>query len=127
MDPLVEKLTTYLIVFVGGELVALPVFALIRRWLAPDREKSETNPKGAQAAKRRGTLERLLLYTGLLAGYPQVLIMFGALKVATRLKDENGDPNMNRYFLTGNFASVLLVLLTVVVAKSDILSRLLWS
>lgn len=124
MDPIAQQLVSHLAVFIAGEILAIPVFAGIRRWLAPERENQETNPKGARAARRRGTLERLLLFTGLLAGYPQVLIMFGALKVATRLKDENGDPNLNRYFLTGNFSSILLVLITVVVAKSDFVSRL---
>lgn len=47
------------------------------------------------------------MFVGLLAGFPHVLIAFGALKISTRLSEEQGDHISNTYFLTGNLVSIL--------------------
>ncbi len=61
-----------------------------------------------------GVLERLFLYVGLMQGFGQTLILFGALKIGTRLKNEK-DKISNDYFLVGNLVSVLLVFSTIAI------------
>lgn len=61
-----------------------------------------------------GVLERLFLYVGLMQGFGQSLILFGALKIGTRLKNEE-DKISNDYFLVGNIISVLLVFSTIAI------------
>ena len=56
----------------------------------------------------KGILERLFLITGLLSGYPQVIIAFGAIKIGTRF--QKNTKISNDYFLIGNFVSMLTAL-----------------
>lgn len=67
----------------------------------------------------KGVLERLLLIRGILSGYPQVIIAFGALKIGTRFQQNN--KVSNDYFLIGNFISLLIAIFFVVLAKLFIL------
>ena len=76
-----------------GELISLFLFAIIRRWLGPAESSS-----AGRASIAKGILERLLLFTGLLFGFPQVLIAFGALKLGTRLVTEQQNKISNDYF-----------------------------
>lgn len=57
----------------------------------------------------KGILERLFLISGLLFGYPQVIIAFGALKIGTRF--QKNSRISNDYFLIGNFISLLAALI----------------
>ncbi|MEX2602461.1 MAG: hypothetical protein WD355_12475 [Balneolaceae bacterium] len=57
----------------------------------------------------KGVLERLFLITGLVIGFPQVIIAFGALKIGTRF--QKNSKISNDYFLIGNFLSLLAALL----------------
>jgi len=86
-------------IYVVGELAALPIFYLITKMFKRDLTLSSV---------LRGALERLFLYIILLVQLPQGLAFFGALKIATRLKDD--DKISNDYFLVGNLASVLMVI-----------------
>jgi predicted acyltransferase (DUF342 family) len=61
-----------------------------------------------------GVLERLFLYVGLIQGVAQSLILFGALKIGTRIKNEE-DKISNDYFLVGNIVSVLLLFTTIAI------------
>lgn len=58
----------------------------------------------------KGLIERLFLMIALLNGYPHALTLFSALKLATRLKHNEGsnieDNKFNDYYLIGNFVSV---------------------
>jgi hypothetical protein len=95
MDSLIGNIT----IFMCGELVALLVFWLIikifkRSW--------------SLSAVLRGVLERGFLFIILIINLPQGLAFFGALKIATRLK--NDDQISNEYFLVGNLISVLIVI-----------------
>jgi hypothetical protein len=69
-----------LVVFVVGELIALCIFAAVKRLLGPPPDSPAYKQSSA-----RGILERAVLYTGLLYGFPQILIAFAALKLGTRL------------------------------------------
>jgi len=86
-------------IYVIGELIALPIFYLITKMFRRNLTLSSV---------LRGALERFFIYIILLVELPQGLAFFGALKIATRLKDD--DKISNDYFLTGNLLSVLLVI-----------------
>ena len=89
----------HIAVFVIGELIALVLFFLITKMFQRGLTLSSV---------LRGALERLFLYIILMVDLPQGLAFFGALKIATRLKDD--DKISNDYFLAGNLVSVLMVI-----------------
>lgn len=90
-------------------------FHFITRWLK--------NSSDSKVQRRRevfkGVLERLFLVTGLLTGFPHVIIAFGALKIGTRFQKNN--KVSNDYFLIGNFISLLAAILYVVITRALIL------
>ncbi|MEX0722837.1 MAG: hypothetical protein WD357_03830 [Gracilimonas sp.] len=77
------------------------------------RLKSEEK-RGISVAK--GILERLVLIIGIMAGYPQIIIAFGALKIGTRF--QKNSKISNDYFLIGNFISLLTAIIFVLFAQS---------
>ena len=101
-----------LVVFIVGELIALLMFAAVKRLLGPPPDSP-----ARKASTARGILERAVLYTGLLYGFPQILIAFGALKLGTRLHEEQGSEISNNYFLVGNLISMFLAMLYAIIAK----------
>lgn len=102
-------------VFIVGEVIARPIFARIRRVYGP--QLPPRPPRNGRAAQRKGILERLVLYVGLLLGYAVILAAFGAFKLGTRLQKDSGDQITNDYFLIGNLTSLLIVLADVVVLR----------
>ncbi|MEO9484676.1 MAG: hypothetical protein ABJG47_14555 [Ekhidna sp.] len=94
-----DKHLYYSAIYVVGELVAMGIFFLVTKMF----KKSLT-----LSSVLRGALERGFLYIILLVNLPQGMAFFGALKIATRLKDD--DKISNDYFLTGNLVSVLIVI-----------------
>ena len=106
------KLLSYLCVFASCELVSLIVFPVFRRSMIgmPILKKPDIETF-------KGILERLVIFVGLTSGHSTVLVMFGALKLGTRLHDE-GDKNVsNNYFLIGNFLSALIAIAGAIIAK----------
>ncbi len=89
----------HIAIYVVGELISLGVFFLITKMF----QRSLT-----LSSILRGALERGFLYIILLVNLPQGMAFFGALKIATRLKDD--DKISNDYFLVGNLVSVLIVI-----------------
>ncbi|MEP1032396.1 hypothetical protein [Ekhidna sp.] len=85
-------------IFVIGELIALVIFFLVTKMFRRSLTLSSV---------LRGALERGFLFIILLVNLPQGMAFFGALKIATRLKDD--DKISNDYFLVGNLVSVLIV------------------
>lgn len=57
----------------------------------------------------KGAIERLVLFVGLTSGFGQVLIFFGAVKIANRLTEEDKSDESRSYFIVGNMLSVLAV------------------
>lgn len=63
----------------------------------------------------KGTIERIFLMVALINGFSQALTLFGALKLATRLKRENDvdkikESTYNDFYLIGNFISVMIAI-----------------
>ncbi|MCG2587253.1 hypothetical protein [Rhodohalobacter sulfatireducens] len=88
---------SYLIV----ESIINGVFHIVSRKLKSDEKRGRSILKGV--------LERLFLVVGLVLGYPQVIIAFGALKIGTRFQRSSNVSN--DYFLIGNFISLLTAIL----------------
>ena len=91
------------VIFLCGELISLAVFALIKKYLGPSNDR-----KSGKLSTVKGTLERLTLFTGLIHGFPQIIIAFSALKLGTRLHEEKELHISNTYFLVGNLTSILI-------------------
>lgn len=99
-----------LVVFICQEFVGLLVFPVLNRYLGPKGSKT-WDSKGIL----KGILERLVLITALIHGYPQMLIAFGAMKLGTRLHEETGSEISNTFFLVGNLISILLSMISSII------------
>jgi hypothetical protein len=101
-----------LLVFLCGEVLALFIFWVVRKFVGPPE-----NSPGRKLAVTKGVLERLMLLTGLLNEFPHILIAFGALKIGTRLREDQSSQISNNYFLVGNLISVLLAMVYAIIIK----------
>jgi hypothetical protein len=102
-----------LLVFICQEVVGLIVFPVMNRYLGPEAIKAWD-----LKSILKGILERLVLFTGLIHGYPQILIAFAAMKLGTRLHEEQDTEISNTYFLAGNFFSILLAMISSIIIKA---------
>ncbi len=110
---MIETLVITVGIFVLGEMLAVPLFRWIRRRFGPGLTGDS---RGARVALAKGLLERLFLVIGMMMGYPVVIVALGALKLGTRLKEDQESKISNDYFLIGNLCSLLLALLYVLAA-----------
>ena len=101
-----------MLIFIGGEVVAFFIFFALKKFAGPPHD-SPAN----KWSVFKGTLERLTLLTGLLSGFPHILIAFGALKIGTRLRDDQTQISGN-YYLAGNLISILLAMVYAIVIKA---------
>ena len=62
----------------------------------------------------KGTMERLIMSTCLAIGVTSILVVFGALKIGTRLKSPD-NKIQNDYFLIGNLSSIYISVIYVYV------------
>ena len=62
----------------------------------------------------KGLVERGFLFVSLVNEFPHALTLFGALKVATRLKHTSANPkeedSFNNFYLIGNLISVMIAI-----------------
>lgn len=100
------------IVLVVGELMSLIIFAAVHKTIG-----SSSTSLARKASVAKGILERAVLFTGLLHGFPQILIAFGALKLGTRLHEDKDSDISNNYFLVGNLLSILIAMLYAIITK----------
>lgn len=66
----------------------------------------------------KGIVERIFLLVSMINNYPHALTLFGALKLATRLKRDDEQDKVkqslyNDFYLVGNFISVMIAILYV--------------
>lgn len=103
------------VIFGIGELISVLIFAIVRKFFS-----GGTLFKRPDIQTFKGVLERLVLFIGLINGFATVLVVFGALKLGTRLHDEKGPNHIptNDYFIVGNFLSILVAMVdTAIVIK----------
>ncbi len=103
----------FTLAFIAEELVALIVFNYIRNYF----DKKHNNAKASKLSILKGGLERFIILISLYNNLPNVLTVFGALKIGTRLKEDQDNRISNDYFLVGNMASLLIVLTTYLMIK----------
>lgn len=110
-----------IIIIVGMEFV----FDVLFTGMNPLEGKSFRNPDYRSLLK--GILERAFLTFGFISGFPQVLIIFGALKLGTRLKRfedastveaRKKESRYNDYYLIGNLLSVALSIVYFIILRS---------
>lgn len=88
-------------IITGTELFSIALFTAIARL-----SKSSKSVNAGSIAK--GLFERAFIVFALLSDYPQALTLFAALKIGTRIKDDNHISN--DYYLVGNLISVSLAI-----------------
>ncbi len=101
-----------LILVIAEVLSHIIVFPIIKKLFYPDSElaMSQRVPKIGFSDAVKGVIERLVLILALIKGLPQVLILFGAMKLGTRLTTGTESEAWNDYFLIGNLYSVALAI-----------------
>lgn len=98
---------TCILIILALEVAGFFIFILISKWNNNDEEKNKINFRSVF----KGILERIFITFTLLIGLPQALTVFAALKIATRIKDEN--KVSNDFYLVGNLLSIILALVYV--------------
>ena len=105
----------FTLIFVLGELLFnFTLFPYLKRYFKVDSDHADETEIKQKIFKLelsvfKGILERFVLYFGLILGVSHIVILFGALKIGTRL--DKGNKISNDYFLVGNFSSLLIALL----------------
>ncbi len=94
--PGIKEVGLFVSVLVAGELVTNLCFFILIRIM----NRGSMSFSGAI----RGTFERLFLFFAMVNDIFHALTLFGALKIATHIKDD--DRVSNDYFLIGNLISV---------------------
>jgi len=102
--------------FVMVEVFLIIIFYAVSKWLDPKSPNKNNNEKFTSWLK--GFLERLFLTFLLLAGLQGgALILFGAIKLGTRLDSDKGRKVSNDYFVIGNFLSIAGAVITYLLFK----------
>ena len=108
-----ESVVIFTAIFLIGELIMnLLIFKYLKKYFKFNERKANAenhNTKpflGLDLSIFKGLLERFTLYFCLTIGLSQILIVYGALKIGTRLDKSQEIPN--DYFLVGNFTSILI-------------------
>lgn len=101
-----------LLSYIVMEVLVNLTFSMVFRLLHTSEEHQTTIRKRSLV---KGIIERLFLITGMLYGYPHVIIAFGALKIGTRFQSSR--KVSNDYFLIGNFISLLFAMIFVIAVK----------
>lgn len=101
------------------EVLLVIVFYAVSKWLDPKHSNNGTQEKFTSWLK--GFLERIFLAFILLAGFQGgALILFGAIKLGTRLDSDKENKVNNDYFIVGNFISIAAAVITYLLFKETI-------
>jgi hypothetical protein len=108
---MIEKIIYFSAIFIIGEIV-------FNTSLFPYLKKHFSKKQGVDGSRKilcfdistfKGLQERFVLYFALSINLPQILIVYGALKIGTRF--EKNEKIKNDYFLIGNFSSIIISIL----------------
>jgi hypothetical protein len=108
MQPTIFKIICFLAAFCMLEIIAIFIFKWIRNTFA---KKENNTTQKADWSVLKGLVERGMLLLGFVAAIPTIVVFFGAIKLGTRLKESSDSRISNDYFLIGNIASAIVVLL----------------
>jgi hypothetical protein len=98
-----SNILSFAAAFVSTELAALFVFYLVRQRF----DKKDPHPF---TSALKGIMERFAVLLGLAANIPTIIVFFGALKLGTRLKEQQESKISNDYFLIGNIISITIAI-----------------
>lgn len=106
-----NKILIALSIFTVGELISNSlIFSRIHKLFSKvsSSESPPTKILFLPISTFKGVLERFVLFIALLFNLSQILIVFGAIKLGTRLDAK--DKVSNDYFIVGNFTSILIAI-----------------
>ena len=103
-----------LLILAGGEIVIHVILFMLSRFFG-----KVTKDKISLRSVLKGILERTFIVVTLHHNMTQALTLLGALKIATRIKD-NEDKVSNDFFLVGNLVSVMFGIAYYVIIKEHI-------
>ena len=113
---MITQILFFLIIFILGEvLLNFTFFRYLKSYFKfkeSDANKENETSKpflGLPISVFKGGLERFIVYLCLIIGLSQIIVVFGALKIGTRI-DKN-EKIKNDYFLIGNFSSLFIAVL----------------
>ncbi|UII19066.1 hypothetical protein [Fulvivirga ligni] len=95
-----------ILIIIGCEALATFIFWLLARI----NKKGHVNNKINIGSVVKGMLERAFVTFSMVNGITQSLTLFAALKIATRIKDEENKIS-NDYYLLGNLLSITLAII----------------
>lgn len=105
------KLLLLLLIFLIGEIIINnTLFRYIRKYFQAPASSGNKHFMGFDISTFKGLLERFVLFVALLLNFSQILIVFGAIKIGTRIDDKSVKVN-NDYFIIGNFFTLLIAFL----------------
>ena len=107
---IINTILLFLAAFTIGEIAAFFVFYFIRKALASDNKQTARSIL-------KGWLERFIILLGLASSLPTILIFLGAIKLGTRLKEQQESKVSNDYFLIGNITSIATGILEFLLFK----------
>ncbi len=114
---MITPIIVFIVIFIASEVITSPIYMLVRRRFSHRYKNPVFNIEAS-----KGLLERFVLLLGLILNFPQVLIVFGALKIANRLQPESSDDKAKNYFLIGNLLSLLFVFLNYAIINFCLLA-----
>jgi hypothetical protein len=113
---MITHILIFLSIFVLGEiLMNYTFFPYLKNYFnfresdANEENKTSKPFLGLPISIFKGALERFIVYLFLIINLSQILIVFGALKIGTRI-DKN-EKIKNDYFLIGNFSSLFIAVM----------------
>ncbi len=98
------------------EAFLIIIFYAVSKWLNPKNPSKNFEEKFTSWLK--GFLERMFLVFLLLTNFQgSALILFGAIKLGTRLDSDKEKKISNDYFVVGNFVSIAGAIITYLLFK----------
>lgn len=101
------------------EILLVIIFYAVSKWLDPKYSRNGYTQKFNSWLK--GFLERIFLTFLLLSGFQGgALILFGAIKLGTRLDSDKENKVNNDYFIVGNFISIAAAVIAYLIFKETL-------
>lgn len=127
---MIYKYVLFIAICIIGEiLINVTWFKYLKRKFTGENSNEEISNKetrdspntilGVNISTFKGIMERFIMATCLVIGVTPILIVFGALKIGTRLKSPD-DKIQNDYFLIGNLSSIFISVIYVYIFEKSI-------